>query len=634
MPGRADDILFSIRADNKDIKKKLSEVQTDMKHMGKAGHQAGDMGAQGVNKLSRALKALVTGSIILVIVKGLYELGKAALFGSDQLQQQRIALETMTGSAKTAGKVIREVKDFSAKTPFQLPGLIETSKQLIAFGVDSDDVVQKMENLGNAAQGNQEKFERLSYAYGKIRAKGKASMEELNMLTEAGVPILDELANQYNVSTQQIFKMVETGKVGFAEVDEALTSLTTGSGRFAGMLEKQSKTIGGMFSTLVDKIKLVTMEIGNAMTPAIEHIFDIFPETKEEMEEVYKYARLIGRVFGTIVLIIKTWADALLSIPALFRSVFYKIDIRIKQLKLQFADLMYSVGIGSEEAVHKAGNALVGSAKKYAEAQKQIRESNEALKGDVQAIIDLWGEMDEKTSEEGAGTSTGKPKTGGAGTGPGGKKEGWNPWFDAERIKQDLEKIQQSLVDSYNPVQSLGNAFQGLEDASRQATYDMLWGENGWKNFQESMKEIFKKLVADVAYYTAKVIAMKAAVDAISGGDDDGLLASVFEKGRVPVFANGRIPAYPTGRIPDDHFLAYIGAREAVMTKEATRANADILKAMNSSGQRYQGEQTFRFEIPVMIDGKEVGRATDEYRNQVARRTGMQNYGKKSFYGG
>lgn len=217
---------------------------------------------KSVSGIGKKMSLFVTGPIAAM--------GALALKNAADFEKQTVAFETMLGSAEKARDLLEDIVEFSAKTPFQLPDLQEGAKRLLGFGIEADKVVDTLRDLGNAAQGDQTRLDRLTLAFGKLRAKGKATLEELNMFLEAGVPILDELARMYDVNTQEMFEMISQGKIGFADVEEALTNLTTGTGQFAGMLEKQSKTLGGLLSTLKDNIGLLGMEIMQTIMPAIK----------------------------------------------------------------------------------------------------------------------------------------------------------------------------------------------------------------------------------------------------------------------------------------------------------------------------------------------------------------------------
>lgn len=244
-----------------------------------------------LNKMGKKLTTFVTLPILGI--------GTAAIKAAADFEKQRVAFETMLGSADKAKVLLQEIEAFSATTPFQLPGLLTASKRLLAFGVAAGDIVETMRRLGNAAQGDQAILDRLTLAFGKLRAKGKATMEELNMFTEAGVPIIQALADEYEVTTQELFKLVETGKVGFEDVNTAITNLTTGQGQFAGLIEKQSETLIGLFSTMKDNVVLLAKAFGDILLPFIKNLvsgFTDFIKRFQAMDESQK--RLLVTILG------------------------------------------------------------------------------------------------------------------------------------------------------------------------------------------------------------------------------------------------------------------------------------------------------------------------------------------------
>ncbi len=222
-----------------------------------------------MNKFSGAISALKGSAAVagaMMVAGKIYDIGKAALTSAGQMEKNAVAFETMLGSKSKANKLMDDIKKFSAETPFEIPGVVDATKKLLAFGISEDEVIEKMKHLGDASMGDQEAFERLADAYGKTAAKGKVSMEEMNRFLEAGVPILDELAKQYNTSGGAITKMVEEGKIGFKDLDKALTGLTTGQGKFAGLMEKQSQTLAGQWSNLMDNMGQMAGQMGDKMS--------------------------------------------------------------------------------------------------------------------------------------------------------------------------------------------------------------------------------------------------------------------------------------------------------------------------------------------------------------------------------
>lgn len=220
----------------------------------------------------KAIKFAFVGAAAAV---GLLTVGltKAVKEAAD-LEQISVAYEVLIGDVVMAAKVIEDIKKKSAKTPFQFKDLAKQGQTLMAFGIAADVVVDKMMMLGDISMGNSVKMESIVRAYGKIQAKGKATLEELNMLTENGVPILEALANQYEVTTEEMFKLITTGKVGFADVDQAIRSMTAEGGQFFGMLERQSRTFTGRISTLRDNIQMLFAEVGSRLLPVLGPMID------------------------------------------------------------------------------------------------------------------------------------------------------------------------------------------------------------------------------------------------------------------------------------------------------------------------------------------------------------------------
>ncbi len=184
-----------------------------------------------------------------------------------QLEQLDVAFTSILGSASAANSLVEELKEFSASTPFQMMDLAQGTQILLGFGTAAEDIVDTLRDLGNASLGSQEKLNRLIQAYGKLQSKGKATLEELNMFTEAGVPIMQALREQLGLTKEELSKYISTGKLGFEEVDAALQSLTRGEGKLAGILEGQSKTLAGSVSTLKDNVTLLTASLTEEFLP-------------------------------------------------------------------------------------------------------------------------------------------------------------------------------------------------------------------------------------------------------------------------------------------------------------------------------------------------------------------------------
>jgi tape measure domain-containing protein len=179
--------------------------------------------------------------------------GFQAVKAAASMEQSMIAFETMLGSADRAKSFYADLAAFAKKTPFTLTGLETASKQLLAYGFAQEEVLPNLKNLGDIAAGvGMDKLPNLILAFGQVKAATRLTGMELRQFTEAGVPLLDQLAQQMGKPVSAIQEMVSAGQIGFPEVEKALAALTGEGGRFNDLMDKQSKSLGGMWSNLQD----------------------------------------------------------------------------------------------------------------------------------------------------------------------------------------------------------------------------------------------------------------------------------------------------------------------------------------------------------------------------------------------
>jgi tape measure domain-containing protein len=199
--------------------------------------------------------------------------GGVFLKQAGQFEQSQIAFETMLGSAERGQALLKDITTFAAKTPFEIQGLVESSKRLLAFGFAADKVIPTMESLGNISAGvGREKLPQLILALGQVRAATKLRGQELRQFTEAGVPLIEEIAKIKNIAEKEVQALVSKGQVSFEDVNAALANLTTGSGRFSNLMIKQSASLFGVISNLKDNFTILAIEIGQELLPAAKAI--------------------------------------------------------------------------------------------------------------------------------------------------------------------------------------------------------------------------------------------------------------------------------------------------------------------------------------------------------------------------
>ncbi|MFZ6014824.1 MAG: tape measure protein [Patescibacteria group bacterium] len=226
----------------------------------------GKLGNLGKGFAAVGTVATAAAGAIAVVATGVGILGYNAIKAAGELEQQRVAFETMLGSAEKAGEFIKDLTNFAKSTPFELKGLENASKSLLAYGFAQEEILPNLKSLGDIASGvGMEKLPNLILAFGQVKAATKLTGMELRQFTEAGVPLLDQLAKQMNKPVAEIQAMVSAGEIGFPAVQAALAALTGEGGRFNNLMENQSKTFGGMVSNLKDSWDLFLRGAGEPL---------------------------------------------------------------------------------------------------------------------------------------------------------------------------------------------------------------------------------------------------------------------------------------------------------------------------------------------------------------------------------
>lgn len=174
--------------------------------------------------------------------------------------------ETMLGSAQAATDHVNQLKDFAAKTPFEMSDLANASKTLLAFGTDSEEVMPIMKQLGDISLGNKDKFNSLALVYGQVSSQGKMMGQDLLQMINAGFNPLLEISRHTGESMESLKDKMSKGKIGVDELNQALQWATEEGGQFAGGMEKASKTFDGVMSTLKDNAMSLLGEVVQPLT--------------------------------------------------------------------------------------------------------------------------------------------------------------------------------------------------------------------------------------------------------------------------------------------------------------------------------------------------------------------------------
>lgn len=179
-----------------------------------------------------------------------------------QFQQLEIVFSTMLKSKEKADKLMSELVDIAAKTPFDLQGVASSAKQMIAYGSSAENVGDELVMLGNVAAGVGSQLSEIAYLYGTLRTQGRAYAVDIRQFAGRGIPIYEELAKVLGVTKDEVSGLVKEGKVGFKEVEQAFKNMTSESGIYYNLMQEQSKSLTGQLSNLGDALDTMLNEIG------------------------------------------------------------------------------------------------------------------------------------------------------------------------------------------------------------------------------------------------------------------------------------------------------------------------------------------------------------------------------------
>lgn len=182
----------------------------------------------------------------------------------------------LLGGAERAATMVERLNTMAAKTPFEFADLAGATKQLLpSMGGDIDQTIASIQMLGDAAQGNAQKMQSVVRGYNRILIKGKANLEGLNIIAEAGVPIYDQLTKVLGFkSGEQMFAAVSAGKISAEDVTKTFKAMTSEGGIFFRGMEIASETLSGKISTLRDDSTMALAAIGKELSPTLKDVVD------------------------------------------------------------------------------------------------------------------------------------------------------------------------------------------------------------------------------------------------------------------------------------------------------------------------------------------------------------------------
>ena len=235
--------------------------------------------------------------------------------------------KVMLGSEEAAATKLSEIRKMAASTPFSLDDLTSGTQTLLQFGIAADDTTGVLQRLGDISLGNAEKLQTLTRAYGKMSSAQKVTLENVNMMIDAGFNPLNQICDATGESMSDLYKRISDGKVSFSELEAAVEAATSQGGQFyRGMLEA-SQTFSGRMSTLKDNVSALTGELTSGLFAALgelvvklNEVVVSFLDSDEKMaqlKETIGIATAVVAAAGTAFLTYKGYVAAATAIEVI-----------------------------------------------------------------------------------------------------------------------------------------------------------------------------------------------------------------------------------------------------------------------------------------------------------------------------
>lgn len=204
--------------------------------------------------------------------KAASELGKVVQSGVDynaSMESYLTNFKVMLGNEELAAAKLAELRKMAASTPFALSDLTEGTQTLLQFGVAADDTTGVLQQLGDISLGNADKLQTLVRAYGKMSSAQKVTLENVNMMIDAGFNPLNQICDATGESMSDLYKRISDGRVSFEELQYAVKAATSEGGQFYNGMLEASQTFSGRMSTLKDNVAALTGELTSGLFAAL-----------------------------------------------------------------------------------------------------------------------------------------------------------------------------------------------------------------------------------------------------------------------------------------------------------------------------------------------------------------------------
>lgn len=400
-------LKFDITGDNSAVLRAFKGVQDGVAQTARVVEQQGQNIENVFNRIKSVASVAFAGFTAKEIISTLGSV-------RGEFQQFEIAFETMLGSGQKAKGMISDLANLAATTPFDMKGVVNGAKQLLAYGFAANEITDTMRRLGDVSAGLGLNLQDLTWLYGTTMVQGRLFTRDLMQFTGRGIPLTEELAKQFGVTKDKVSELVTAGKVGFPEVKKAIESLTNEGGKFGGLMEKQSHSITGQVSNIKDTIEMAINDLGTQTEGLMNDALDITSTVIEHWKEIGEVILAAASAIG----LYKAMAVSVAAFDTATANVGYAAELSAldallpKKEEVKKTDLEEAVAKGQLSAAQAelvaskreevaAYVAELQTKAKVMQDEVHVLENKLALQdNEVQSLQDAYDALDDYVSAE------------------------------------------------------------------------------------------------------------------------------------------------------------------------------------------------------------------------------------------
>ena len=319
-------VVIEAKLTDEEIEKGVNSIKTDLKSLEKTSSSVSKNMANNFktfgDKASKAGTALTVG-----LTAPLTALGVAGVKYNAQMEDFEANLTTLLGNADDAKDMLADLKEMANTTPFETTDLLDATQTMLGFGLEAKKTKGYLQTLGDISMGNAEKLKSLTRAFSQIGAAGKATMEDINQMIDAGFNPLQIMSEKTGKSMGELRDEVSKGEISFEDIAEAMEDATSEGGRYYKSMEKASKTMNGKMSSALDALNTALGDLTESLLPlatkAIEKITDwanAFTELDDESKQTILTIAGIAVAVGPVLTVIGKLSTGVSATIKVFKS--------------------------------------------------------------------------------------------------------------------------------------------------------------------------------------------------------------------------------------------------------------------------------------------------------------------------